>query len=374
MRYRRLPLIRRSLLLVMATLLAACGSAPKQVPVNEQRPSTSTANKPASGMTNIPQLPKANSGKGAYYQDDGPGDTLPEGLENTVEPIPSVEAYSRSGNKPYAVFGKTYTPLTDTATPFIQRGVGSWYGKKFHGHKTSSGELYDMYKITAAHPILPIPSYARVTNLSNGKQIIVRINDRGPFHANRIIDLSYTAALKLDYLSKGSSQLEVERLLPEDIERMAENRKNQNPSLIAKTLPASLSAMPISASPGEQSAVQISIEQLLAQQSSKPVEQFAKVNSTLSDAKEKNNSWAADNSGIAGFYIQFGAFAIRANAEAVMARLKTQAESRLPGFDIVQQGSLYRLVSGPFTNRSDASAAIIQTADLGIAKPIVVQR
>ncbi|MFZ6816028.1 septal ring lytic transglycosylase RlpA family protein [Undibacterium sp. Rencai35W] len=379
---RRFQLARNGSLLITATFLAACGSAPKQAVVNEPRPSAQAAGKPVGNASAVPQLPKANSGKGAYYKDDGPGDNPPEGLENTVEPIPAVEAFSRSGNKPYVVFGKTYTPLTDTATPFVQRGVGSWYGKKFHGQKTSSGELYDMYKITAAHPVLPIPSYARVTNLANGKQIIVRINDRGPFHSSRIIDLSYTAALKLDYLGKGSSQLEVERLLPEDIERMAENRKNQGPVLVTKTAPASTlaSTVQVPGAVSEPTAKQISMEELLAQQSSKPVEQFATSKEAATSSKAQlinattDTGIGAGTSAVAGFYIQFGAFAIRANAEAVMSRLKTQAESRLPGFDIVQQGSLYRLVSGPFSSRSEASAAIVQTVDLGIAKPIVVQR
>jgi rare lipoprotein A len=114
-------------------------------------------------------------------------------------------------NRPYVVFGKTYTPITDDK-PFTQIGVGSWYGKKFHGQRTSSGEPYDMYKMTAAHPILPIPSYARLTNMLSGATVVVRINDRGPFHANRAIDVSYTAALKLGLLGKGSHELKIERI------------------------------------------------------------------------------------------------------------------------------------------------------------------
>lgn len=372
-----------------ALFLAACSSAPKHsaVSTDQPRPVAATAGKPATSATNTaPYLPKANSGKGGYYKDDGPGDNPPEGLENTVEPIPTMEAYSRSGNRPYVVFGKTYTPLTDSTTPFVQRGVGSWYGKKFHNQKTSSGELYDMYKITAAHPTLPIPSYARVTNLSNGKQVIVRINDRGPFHSSRIIDLSYTAALKLDYLGKGSTQLEVERLLPDDIERMAENRKNQRPvisntviasSVVALTSAATTTPSVAAVPQADPKTAQISMEELLAQQSSKPVEKIGSIRNTASAENVAGDTAMTTNTAtnsVAGFYIQFGAYAIRANAEATMSRLKDQAQSRLPSFDIVQQGSLYRLVSGPFASRADASSAIVQTADLGVAKPIVVQR
>ncbi len=370
----RLPLYAAS-----GILLAACGSAPKQNVIIADSTKPAGNSRPGTGQATVP--PKSSTGKGAYYKDDGPGDNIPEGLENTVDPIPTLENYSRSGNKPYVVFGKTYTPIADSTTPFVQRGVGSWYGKKFHGQKTSSGELYDMYKITAAHPILPIPSYARVTNLTNGKQIIVRINDRGPFHASRIIDLSYTAALKLDVIGKGSSQIEVERLLPADIERMAENRKNQpvQPSqsiqpvqvarqdmAVAVTTPVPARELPVvRANP----AATMSMEELLASQDSKPVEKFTQPVSGTS-----NTSAAITLSATPGYYIQFGAYAIRANAEAIMNHLKGRATSQLPGFDIVQQGSLYRLVSGPFANRTEAAAAIAQAGDLGVGKPMVVQR
>lgn len=365
-----------SLLSASLVLLAACGSAPKQhvIIADNQRPATST--KP-SATNQTTTAPKAGSGKGAYYKDDGPGDNTPEGLENTVDPIPMVEDFSRSGNKPYVVFGKTYTPIADNSTPFVQRGIGSWYGKKFHGQKTSSGELYDMYKITAAHPTLPIPSYARVTNLNNGKQIIVRINDRGPFHASRIIDLSYTAALKLDVIGKGSTQIEVERLLPADIERMAENRKNQPAArpvtVLATNAPASTpTPTPVSTLPPTsireetvtrpaEKAASMTMEELLAAQESRPVEKLPAPVTQVAAAGS-------------AYYIQFGAYAIRANAESIMGHLKGRATSLLPGFDIVQQGSLYRLVSGPFNSRSEANAAIAQAGELGVGRPMVVQR
>ena len=194
------------------------------------------------GGSRLPVLPAAGSGHGGYYQDDGPGDHPPDGLLDLPDAVPKVEPYSPTGNKPYVVFGKTYVPITD-GRPFKQRGTGSWYGKKFHGQKTSSGELYDMYKLTAAHPTLPIPSYARVTNLANGKQVIVRINDRGPFHSERIIDLSYTAALKLGYLGSGSSQLEVERLLPDDIARI--NAAKQAGGVAQVAPPAAAQSVPL---------------------------------------------------------------------------------------------------------------------------------
>ena len=368
--YWRLPLVTAS-----AILLVACGSAPKQSIIIADSPRPSSSNKSSTNQSAA--LPKANSGRGAYYKDDGPGENIPEGLENTVDPIPTLENYSRSGNKPYVIFGKTYTPIADSTTPFIQRGVGSWYGKKFHGQKTSSGELYDMYKITAAHPTLPIPSYARVTNIGNGKQIIVRINDRGPFHASRIIDLSYTAALKLDVIGKGSSQIEVERLLPADIERMAENRKNQpiqpvrQETAVAISTPLPSREVPVVRS---NPTATMSMEELLAAQESKSIEKFTQPAPTAATAAAAGYTANTASAATPGYYIQFGAYAIRANAEAIMNHLKGRATSQLPGFDIVQQGSLYRLVSGPFANRTEATAAIAQAGELGVGKPLVVQR
>jgi len=145
--------------------------------------------------------------KGAYYLDDGP----PKGsvdLAKVKDAVPRSEPLSKTGNKPYVVFGKRYVPLKSNAG-FKQKGTASWYGKKFHGKRTSSGETYDMYKMTAAHTVLPIPSYAKVTNLNNGRSVIVRVNDRGPFKHSRVIDLSYAAALKLDVVKTGTGQVEI---------------------------------------------------------------------------------------------------------------------------------------------------------------------
>jgi len=128
------------------------------------------------------------------------------------EVIPKVEKYSKYGNpKSYEVFGKKYY-TKKTHIGYSEKGIASWYGKKFHGRLTSSREVYNMYKLTAAHKSLPIPCYAKVTNLSNNKSIIVRINDRGPFKKGRIIDLSYAAAKKLDIVLKGTAKVHVEAI------------------------------------------------------------------------------------------------------------------------------------------------------------------
>src|SRR5690606_24294088 len=124
------------------------------------------------------------SGGGGYYKDDGPPDSPPANLDQVPDPLPAVEPLASGPNRPYVIFGKRYVPAT-SLQPYKVRGIASWYGRKFHGARTSNGEIYDMYAMTAAHTTLPIPSYARVTRVATGKSVIVRINDRGPFHDNR---------------------------------------------------------------------------------------------------------------------------------------------------------------------------------------------
>jgi rare lipoprotein A len=158
-------------------------------------------------------LAGCGGGSGGYYKGDGPGGPPPVSLDKIADATPRAEPLNRGANAPYTALGRKYVPYTSLGA-YRARGVATWYGRKFHGKKTASGERYDMYAMTAAHTTLPIPSYARVTNLANGKSVVVRINDRGPFHADRIIDLSYVAAYKLGYVNAGSAKVEVEAILP----------------------------------------------------------------------------------------------------------------------------------------------------------------
>ena len=145
----------------------------------------------------------------------------PRDIDSIPDAVPKWEPRSKRGNPPfYTVLGKRYVVL-DTADGFVERGVASWYGPTFHGESTSIGEAYDMYGMSAAHKTLPLPAYARVTNLRNGKSVVVRINDRGPFAKNRIIDLSYTAAAKLDMLKEGTTLVEVKVVTPNDTDKLA---------------------------------------------------------------------------------------------------------------------------------------------------------
>jgi rare lipoprotein A len=186
---RRLP-VRAALLACCALALAACSLGPK-------RPAPAPAGAPAAGAAPAAAVPAP-----------------PANPEGAADAVPRAEPRSAHGNPPfYDVLGQRYFVLA-AADGYSERGVASWYGPSFHGGNTSSGEPYDMYGMTAAHKTLPLPTYARVTNLRNGKSIVVRINDRGPFVANRLIDLSYTAAAKLDMLREGTTLVEVRALTP----------------------------------------------------------------------------------------------------------------------------------------------------------------
>lgn len=190
---------------VAVSLIAACSTAPQRPPASPASSAESPAPvRPAEKSAEAPR-------RGGYYLDDGPGDSPPPNLDAIPDAEPRAEPLHRYANNPYTVFGQEYVP-DQKLKPYKKRGVGSWYGRRFHGQKTSSGEPYDMYAMTAAHPTLPIPSYVRVTNQRSGRSVIVRVNDRGPFKDSRIIDLSYGAAIKLGIADAGTGEVEIERL------------------------------------------------------------------------------------------------------------------------------------------------------------------
>ncbi|MFA6970048.1 MAG: septal ring lytic transglycosylase RlpA family protein [Gallionella sp.] len=189
-----------------ALVLSACGTAPQRP---EQKPIILAPIEDHSAGHAVQSGQKPIAGSGGYLAGDGPGDNPPANIDAIPDAVPVTEPLHRYANRPYAALDKNYTPLTRPGN-YKQRGIASWYGKKFHGQRTSSGEKYDMYRMTAAHPTLPIPSYARVTNVATQKSVVVRVNDRGPFLHDRVIDLSYTAAHKLGITGNGSSEVEIE--------------------------------------------------------------------------------------------------------------------------------------------------------------------
>jgi rare lipoprotein A len=289
----------------------------------------------------LPNLPAAGSGRGGYYQDDGPGANPPPGLLDTPDAVVKYEPYAKFGNKPYSVFGQTYTPLINDE-PFTQRGVASWYGVKFHGQRTSSGEPYDMYKMTAAHPTLPIPSYARITSLQSGKSVVVRINDRGPFHSDRIVDVSYTAALKLGLLGKGSHEVQIERLFPGDVMQLPSARRAAASEAQAMPAPPAIAALMLEDRVDMDSAA-VASAQASPAAAPKP-----------------------------GFYLQLGSYGRAGKAEEMSEKLR-QAGIDLD-VEVVRSGSVNRLYGGPFETRALAQQAARELpAGLGL-KPIVVRR
>ena len=159
--------------------------------------------------------PPSSSSRYSIEQDRAPSGHLD--IASIPEVVPEPFARTLAGNRsPYTVLGKTYHVMV-TEDGYNERGIASWYGEKFHGHKTSNGEVFDMYKVSAAHKSLPIPSFLRVTNLDNNRSLVVRVNDRGPFHGDRIVDLSYAAALKLGYADRGTARVQLEAIIPDGV-------------------------------------------------------------------------------------------------------------------------------------------------------------
>ncbi|WP_201315422.1 septal ring lytic transglycosylase RlpA family protein [Dyella sp. EPa41] len=207
---------QRALPLLLVALLAGCSGGKTRPPAGHGA-SSPRGGSTASGSSRGGFYDDTSRPQGSRYRDSAdsvPDALAPEVVAKIPEPVPKVEPRALYGNKsPYSVLGQTYNVLA-SPNGYVERGIASFYGNKFHGYKTSSLEDYDMYQFTAAHKTLPLPSYARVTNLENGKSVIVRINDRGPFHENRLIDLSYAAAVKIGVWPKGTGLVEVRAIDP----------------------------------------------------------------------------------------------------------------------------------------------------------------
>lgn len=285
-------------------------------------------------------------------QRDGPGDVLPAQLMDVPDAEPRVEMIRTGGpNKPYSVFGRAYVPVT-TDQPFVQRGLASWYGRKFHGRPTASGELYNMYSMTAAHPTLPIPSFARVRNPANGREVIVRVNDRGPFHGARAIDLSYTAALKLGLL-RGVAPVHIERLTHDEI-RDGSWRGSPAPS--AEALPAA-PATPAQAPTPTPDAAPAAVEAATAD--------------TLPITQETARARVP---GAVGYWVQLGAFKAHDSAVNLQQEVMRQLDTLTPLLAIFNEGSVHRLQAGPYATREDAAEAAQRVRSLFQLAPIIVQR
>jgi len=337
----------------MAILLAGCGSIARHG-------AASTA---------------ATSHGGGYYLNDGPGDNPPANLDQVPDATPKTEPLKSSTMKPYTVLGQTYTPMTELA-PYKARGIASWYGRRYNGQQTASGEIYDMYAMTAAHPTLPIPSYARVTNLQSGKSVVVRINDRGPFLADRLIDLSYTAAYKLGVLGGGKALVEVESIIPG-----AETPLNTNiatapvtpaPALpLPSAAPVADASVAVAAAPA--ATVPAAVAALIPSAAAAEMKPAPEAVSAPAAAAPPMVAITSESQGI---FLQLGAFGSQDNADNYLAKLRVQLDAALaPSLHVYKKGDgLFRVHAGPYASQAEARQAVERlNQSLGI-KAIVVTR
>lgn len=300
-------------LALLALFLTACSSvppkkvtAPKVNPITRLPPQTKPVPKPS-------EMPAFGSDEFNRIKDEAP--ESPPDVSQVPDAEPVEEPRSKFGNKSsYTVLGETYRVMP-SAKGFTQTGKASWYGKKFHGLKTSSGEKYDMYKMTAAHTRLPLPTYVRVTNLANDKNVVVKVNDRGPFHSERIMDLSYAAAARLDFLKAGTARVRIEVVEAEEFQRKP-GKTDKAESPLALDIPK----------------------------------------------------------GEPRFYIQVGAFSELANAAALQTRLLAMINAPIVIARDESETAISRVQIGPFSSMIDAdkTASIIRDANLG--EPITLKR
>lgn len=359
---------------------------------------------------------------------DGAPSAVPSGLDRVPDAEPRVEPVRSSGgtSKPYTVLGRAYTPITDDR-PFRESGLASWYGTGFHAQSTASGEPYDMYAMTAAHKTLPLPSYVRVRNPANGREVIVRVNDRGPFHDGRIIDLSYTAALRLDLL-RGVAPVEIERITNEDIRTGAWRREGDTrlaaapapqatPRSDAVAVPAAW-ASPVAARPGDRApAAARPTGMLLAQATPLPTEtdtgaptasdaapppRFRGMEvtdlpaltpasppppaaapapapapapaSTVPAAPPAGPSAARASAPAPGFWVQLGAFREREGADGLQAQAGRALPALAAQLRVFSENGTHRLQAGPFATREAANDTATQLRNGMRLAPIVVER
>ncbi len=346
--YKIRPVMTRAARLVMRScaclvmLLSGCHGLITSTPVVERPPAPQ-----APGGAPAPQARRG----GGYYQDDGPGESAPADLAAIPDAEPKVEPLHRFANNPYTVFGQDYRPARELQ-PFKQTGIGSWYGRKFHGQRTSSGEPYDMYAMTAAHPTLPIPSYVRVTSEATKKTVIVRVNDRGPFHSGRIIDLSYTAAAKLGYINNGSTRVGVEQILPQEFAAIAARQRSQAVAAAPAAEPRVAEARP-----APQPAAAGPAVTPVAAPPPAAVPPPAKIPVDV----EKS-----------GIYLQLGAFSGRDNAENFRVRVTGQLPLSDKAVEVYQRDGLFRLHLGPYRDRTEANAAAEQIREALAFRPVVI--
>ena len=351
-------------------MLAACASAP---PGQTGSPAAASAARTAPAVTPQPG-PTPGAASAASAERDGVGPNPLANITRIPDAEPPLEPIRSGGaNKPYEALGQTYTPQTRDL-PFTQRGLASWYGRKFHGRRTASGEVFDMYGMTAAHRTLPLPSYVRVRNPANGAEVVLRVNDRGPFHSSRIIDLSYAAALTLG-VAHGVAPVEVVRITADDIRtgvwrqgRPADTRLAGRSSAAppaAATAPVAAAAVDAQLpaeppvvlapaaleSPSAPAAAPVALPGPLAADASPPGPQAA-----------------------VGFWVQLGAFQKRSGADTFHSRVVAELDWLAPVLAVISDPKLFRLQAGPYSKRDEALDVARRVREALQLVPLVLER
>jgi rare lipoprotein A len=313
--------------------------------------------------------PKPAASGGKFYQNDGPPKEVPAGLLDTPDAVPRVEPFRAATLRPYTALGKSYTPTT-TDAPLRERGLASWYGRQFHGARTATGEIYDMFAMTAAHPTMPLPSYARVTRIGTGASVIVRVNDRGPFHEGRIIDLSYVAAQKLGI--SATAMVEVERLTHEQIASGQWRRDTQLAKAPAQTATPPAAAVPVPVAPVAAVATTAVVAPPPAAVPT-PLPSLPAAAASTSPPQQPYSPTQAAAAG--GWAVQLGAFAQAANAESLRDSLATalQRAGQELAPRIEHDGSVYRVLVGDAADRTAAAALAARLESL-LARDVALYR
>jgi rare lipoprotein A len=373
-----------------AVLLSACASGPRRDGQAGSAPARTTAERSPA--------PSRSPDR------DGAPAVPPADLALLPDPTPQVEPIKPGGaNKPYVVLGQSYEPQASDVS-WKERGQASWYGTKFHGRRTASGEVFSMYGLTAAHRTLPIPSYVRVRHVGTGKEIIVRVNDRGPFHSARVLDLSYAAATKLGIVSMGSAQVEIERLTFDEIRTGAWRRgvlpdgPDQGDVVAASPLdarapagaaggslmPAVAGASPVLA-PSELDAASATPAPASALSTAQP----AGVSGSMDAAASSASPPAAGGVGAAGiqqgqgrayttaakgFWVQLAALGKLDGVDKLQQRVATELSTLQPMLAVFHESPYFKLQMGPYGSKDQALAAAQQARQTLQLTPLVIER
>ena len=311
------------------------------------------------GLSGCASGPTGGAGQAQSSRDGAPSLPPPPSVWEARPVEPQVEPIRAGGpNKPYEVQGERYEPLTQD-TSWSEAGLASWYGTKFHGRPTASGELYSMYGMTAAHKTLPIPSYVRVRSKVNGESVILRVNDRGPFVKGRVIDVSYAAAIRLGLVGRGVGEVDIERLTFDDIRSGAWRG--------TEALPVAVAVAPVQAPVAEPVAAPV-IPVPSAVAAAAPAAPAA----VSAPSTALPTSLAGTPAG-RGFWVQLAALSQRDGVDRLQQRVARELSNLLPMLGVFRERALYKLKIGPFATRAEAQDALSRARDALQLEPMLVQ-